>query len=169
MRGINLSPLAIFLLKAAGIYAAWYFFYDLVILPDGRLDTVISLAGVKSAAILLGALGYEIESSGRILAVAGSRGVEILNGCNGLNVLGLYAGFIIAYPGESKKRILFLSGGIALLVLANVLRIAYFALSNLYFPGRFTAIHGTSSYIFFYPIILALWYLWARAGERTGV
>ena len=36
------SPLTLFLLKAGGVYAAWQLIYDLVVLPDGRLDTWLS-------------------------------------------------------------------------------------------------------------------------------
>ena len=49
-----------------------------------------------------------MDVSGRILTCVGEKGVEINNGCNSLNLLGLYGGFIIAYPGPWKKQILFL-------------------------------------------------------------
>ncbi len=99
----KLSPLALFLLKAGGIYAAWQLLYDLVVLPDGRLDTWLSITGVKLAAASLSLLGWDIGSTGRFIACVGNRGVEIQNGCNGMDLLGLYAGFIIAYPGYLKN------------------------------------------------------------------
>ncbi len=59
------SPLTLFLLKAGGVYAAWQLIYDLVVLPDGRLDTWLSITGVKLAAAGLSFLGWEIETAGR--------------------------------------------------------------------------------------------------------
>ncbi len=163
------SPLTIFLLKAGGIYAVWQLIYDLVVLPDGRLDTWLSITGVKLAAAGLSLFGWEIETAGRFIACVGNRGVEIQNGCNGMDLLGLYAGFIIAYPGELKKRIAFLAGGIGLIFIANVFRIAFFALSNLYYPQYWDSVHFYSSYVFFYPIVLTLWYLWTTVSDHTDI
>ncbi len=165
----KLSPLALFLLKAGGVYAAWLVIYDLVILPNSRLDTWLSMTSVKLAAAGLSFSGWEIETAGRFIACVGNRGVEIINGCNGMDLLGLYAGFIIAYPGDLKKRIAFLAGGIGLLFFANVLRIAFFALSNLYYPQYWDSVHNYSSYVFFYPIVLTLWYLWTTVSDHTDI
>ena len=102
--------------------------YDLVVLPDGRLDTWLSFTGVKLAAAGLTFLGWEIETADRFIACVGNRGVEIQNGCNGMDLLGLYAGFIIAYSGDMKKRVMFIIGGIGLIFTANVFRIAFFVI-----------------------------------------
>ncbi len=163
------APLTVFLLKAGGVYAAWQLLYDLVILPDGRLDTGLSFSGVVLAHGFLSFFGWEVESTGRFIACIGSRGVEIINGCNGLDLLGLYAGFIIAYPGDMRKRLFFLGSGLVLLFFSNALRIAFFALSILYFPQYWDPVHIYSSYVFFYPIVLILWYLWTTMSDQTAI
>ena len=163
------SPLTLFLLKAGGVYAVWQLLYDLVILPDGRVDTWLSITGVKLAAAGLSFVGWEIETAGRFIACTGNRGIEIQNGCNGMDLLGLYAGFIIAYSGDAKKRLMFIAGGMGILLIANVFRIAFFALSNLYFPQHWEPVHVYSSYIFFYPIVLTLWYLWTTVSDHTDI
>ena len=163
------SPLTLFLLKAGGAYAVWLLVYDFVILPDQRLHTWLSITGVKLAAAGLSFVGWEIETAGRFIACTGNRGIEIQNGCNGMDLLGLYAGFIIAYSGDAKKRLMFIAGGIGMLFIANVFRIAFFALSNLYFPQHWEPVHLYSSYIFFYPIVLTLWYLWTTVSDHTDI
>ncbi len=163
------SPLTVFLFKAGSVYAAWQLIYDLVVLPDGRLDTWLSFTGVKLAAAGLSFLGWEIETADRFIACVGNRGVEIQNGCNGMDLLGLYAGFIIAYSGEMRKRVMFIIGGIGLIFIANVFRIAFFALSNLYFPQYWDPVHYYSSYVFFYPIVLTLWYLWTTVNDHSDI
>ena len=163
------SPLTLFLLKAGGVYAAWQLVYDLVVLPDGRVDTWLSITGVKLAAAGLSFVGWEIETAGRFIACAGNRGVEIQNGCNGMDLLGLYAGFIIAYPGVLKKCMTFIVGGIGLLLIANVFRIAFFVLSNLYYPNYWDPVHYWSSIVFFYPIVLTSWYLWTTVSDHTDI
>ena len=97
------SPLTIFFIKVGLIYGGWEVLYQYVFLPDFWLDTWLSHAGVSLAAGSLSFLGWDIESTARFVCVVGNRGIEVQNGCNGLDLLGLYTGFIIAYPGETKK------------------------------------------------------------------
>ncbi|MDP6820733.1 MAG: hypothetical protein QGG04_04590 [Candidatus Marinimicrobia bacterium] len=135
-------------------------------MPDGRLDTFLSFTGVRHASWLLSALGWEIETTDRFISCAGKRGVFIQNGCNGLNLLGLYAGFIVAYPGPWDKRLPFLAGGLFALYLAIVARIAFFAVFNASYPQYWGTAHEYSSYVFFYPIVLSFWYLWTLISEE---
>ena len=86
-----------------------------------------------------------------------------------MDLWGLYAGFIIIYPGDLKKRMAFIAGGIGLLFIANVFRIALFVLSNLYYTNYWESIHDWSSYVFFYPIVLTLWYLWTTVSDRNDI
>lgn len=158
---MRLSPLARFLLAAGAIYVLWYLVYDYYLLPNGRLDELLSLSGVDLAGKFLNVFGYETVSDARILAIAGSNGVEIQNGCNGLELMGLYIGFILAYPGGPiQKRLIFLAGGILLLYFANIFRIMVFVLSIYYIPTFWEQVHTYSSYFIFYPMVLTLWYFW---------
>ncbi len=162
----TLSPLTRFLLKAGVIYIIWYLMYDYYLLPDGRLDAFLSLSGVNLAGGILNIFGWDIYSESRVLAITGTNGVEIQNGCNGLELIGLYMGFILSYPGGTiLKRVMFLSGGIILLFVANVFRIMLFALSIYYVPTFWEQVHIYSSYFIFYPIVLTLWYIWTTMSD----
>ncbi len=162
----TLSPLTRFLLIAGVIYIIWYLMYDYYLLPDGRLDAFLSLSGVNLAGGILNIFGWDIYSESRVLAITGTNGVEIQNGCNGLELIGLYMGFILSYPGGTiLKRVMFLSGGIILLFVANVFRIMLFALSIYYVPTFWEQVHIYSSYFIFYPIVLTLWYIWTTMSD----
>jgi len=161
-----MSPLVLFIIKAASIYAGWQVLYDVYILPDGRLDTILSLSGVKMAGEILSIIGMEVEITGRVITCIGHKGVEIQNGCNGLNLLGLYSGFIIAYPGRWKDRLIFLMTGLIVLFISNGARIAFFAFFNTWLPHYFDTMHDLSSYFFFYPIVLIFWYSWIQVSEE---
>ena len=163
----EISPINRFLIIAGGVYVVWYILYDYYLLPDGRLDAFLTYSGVSLAGNILNMFGWEIYSDARILAITGTNGVEIQNGCNGLELIGLYMGFIIAYPGGPiQKRIGFLVGGILLLFVANVFRIMIFALSIYYVPYWWEQVHTYSSYFIFYPIVLTLWYLWTTISNH---
>lgn len=162
-----LSPLTRFLIKVSTIYIIWYLIYDYYLLPDGRLDAFLSLSGVNLAGGILNIFGWDIYSEARVLAITGTNGVEIQNGCNGLELIGLYMGFIIAFPGGPiQKRLIFLAGGILLLFVANVFRIMIFALSIYYVPTFWEQVHTYSSYFIFYPIVLTLWYIWTTFSDE---
>ncbi|MBL7030343.1 MAG: archaeosortase/exosortase family protein [Candidatus Marinimicrobia bacterium] len=163
----SFSPLTRFLMKAGAIYIIWYLIYDYYLLPDGRLDAFLSLSGVNLAGGILNMFGWDIYSESRVLAITGTNGVEIQNGCNGLELIGLYMGFIIAYPGGPfQKRIIFLASGILLLFAANIFRIMIFALSIYYIPTFWEQVHTYSSYFIFYPIVLTLWYIWTTFSDE---
>lgn len=163
----TLSPLTRFLIKVSAIYIIWYLIYDYYLLPDGQLDTFLSLSGVNLAGGILNIFGWDIYSEARVLAITGTNGVEIQNGCNGLELIGLYMGFIIAFPGGPiQKRLIFLAGGILLLFVANVFRIMIFALSIYYVPTFWEQVHTYSSYFIFYPIVLTLWYIWTTFSDE---
>ena len=163
----TLSPLTRFLMKVSAIYIIWYLIYDYYLLPDGRLDAFLSLSGVNLAGGILNIFGWDIYSEARVLAITGTNGVEIQNGCNGLRLIGLYMGFIIAFPGGPiQKRMIFLAGGILLLFVANVFRIMIFALSIYYVPTFWEQVHTYSAYFIFYPIVLTLWYIWTTFSDE---
>ena len=136
------SPLTIFFIKVGLIYGGWEVLYQYVLLPDFWLVTWLRHAGVSLAAGSLSFLGWDL--------------------------LGLFAGFIIAYPGSMNKRLYFLFGGLFFLFLANVFRIATFVLTNYYFPQYMDVYHEYSSFIIFYPIVLTLWYLWTENSDQQS-
>ena len=141
---MTLSPLTRFLLKAGVIYIIWYLMYDYYLLPDGRLDAFLSLSGVNLAGGILNIFGWDIYSESRVLAITGTN----------------------SYPGGTiLKRVMFLSGGIILLFVANVFRIMLFALSIYYVPTFWEQVHTYSSYFIFYPIVLTLWYIWTTMSD----
>ncbi|MDP6820510.1 MAG: archaeosortase/exosortase family protein [Candidatus Marinimicrobia bacterium] len=161
------SPALYFLIKVGTVCIVMQLAYDLFFLPSGRLDLFLCKSGAFLAAWCLNFLGWTTNSWGTILAVKGFGGVEIINDCNGLTLMGLYASFILAYTGPVKIKMLFISGGIFLIYLANVLRIMGFALANVYFPDHWDTFHEFSAFIFLYPLMLGLWYLWTvKSGQE---
>ena len=89
------KPLSAFFIKVGLIYGGWEVLYKEVFLPDFWLDSLLSHVGVSMAAGTLSFFGWDIESSARFVCIVGNRGIEVQNGCNGLDLLGLYSGFII--------------------------------------------------------------------------
>ena len=142
--------------------------YDIYLLPNGRLDEFLSLSGVTIASKILSFMGFAIESNGRIIGCIGARAVEINNRCNPLQIFGMFSGFIVSYPGTWKNRFILLATGSIVLFFVNALRIAFFAVFNSIFPEYWDLAHDTSSYIFFYPVVLTFWYICTQMSSEDS-
>ena len=155
------------MVKAGLFYIVWQVVYDLVIYPDGRLDQFLAVSVAILAKNALALFGWDINVWDRLLVIDGYRGVEVLNGCNALNLMALYSGFIISFQGPNKKRIIYLLSGIGIIFILNVIRIMAFSLATVYFQPHWDTFHEFSSFIFFYPVILGIWYQWTLLSEEN--
>lgn len=160
----------LFLLKALLIYLTWYVMYTFWILPDGRLDQLVSRNIVSVTASMLRFSGYEVFAFDRVVGIGLSRGLEIINGCNGIETIGLFAGFIAAYPGNRTKRWLFLPFGILVIYLVNVLRVFFLAILQHHQDSLFHFVHDYTFNLIFYLVVFLLWMIWALfGGEKPAV
>ena len=149
-----------FLAKLFTFFLIWQTIYDLYLSSNGVLDNFLSLSVVYLSKFTLSSLGWDIYSSDRLLYINGYKSVEILNGCNALNLMILFSSFIICLEGKLLKKFQFLIMGIIIIYVLNILRIISFSLATVYFQKYWSIFHEISPFIFFYPVILWLWYKW---------
>lgn len=155
-----------FLGKAFVIYGLWYIVYDLWLLPDGRLDQWLSYNVAWMTDVVMTFMGFEVVSQARIIIPRGAGGVEVANGCNGLTTVGLFIGFVVAYPGDWIRRLVFIPIGILVIYATNVFRVVIMLLAQLYWPAAFDPLHGFGLTTIFYVAVFALWVLWVNYGSR---
>ncbi len=158
----------LFFAKAICFFIAWYLLYELLLLPDGRLDLWLSLNIVKVSDSLLGIMGFDTFRMQRVVGLEGNGGIEIVNGCNGIAAMGLFVGFIIAYPGNLKRKMSFLFFGICVIYLTNVLRIGVLAITQEYWPLFFDITHDYSTTAIFYLVIFILWVVWMNQTDTSS-
>jgi exosortase family protein XrtF len=157
-------PLARFAAVMLAVYAAWFVVYDLWLHPDGRLDEWLSREVAMMTAGVLEALGYETFVRERVLGLADQIGVYVEDGCTGLTTLGLFAGFVLAFPGQWRRRAWFIPVGVVVITAANVARIALLAVLQRDWPEGFDAVHHFGATTFFYLVVFVLWIAWASIG-----
>lgn len=160
--------IALFLGKILAFYAIWYVLYDLWLLPDGSLDRWLSLNVASVAGTLIEGLGFEPLVDGRVISLANTRGISIANGCNGLSTLGLFVGFVLAYPGSNRRRLWFLPLGIAVVYVTNVARVIAMLFAQKYWPAAFDPLHGFGLTTIFYVVVFGLWVAWANYGQPSS-
>lgn len=168
MRWFN-SEVTTFLLKVLGIYICWYLVYELWLLPDGRLDAWLTTNIVSVAAGILKSMGYDVYAYGRLVGIGETGGIYLADGCSGITAIGLFVGFVLAYPGDWTPRIAFMVVGIGVIYLVNILRIVTLAITQLQWPSMFGITHDYSTTAIFYLVIFGLWMIWANWGAREAV
>lgn len=159
------SEIALFLIKVICIYFVWYMAYELWILPNGYIDEPLSKNIASISAGILTFFGEDVFYYGRVVGIVGTAGGEIVDGCNGIAAIGLFLGFIFAYPGAWMPRIFFSIFGIAVIYLVNVARIVILSYTQYYWPQLFDFTHDYSTTAIFYFVIFILWMIWANYGE----
>lgn len=162
------SDITLFLLKVVGIYVIWYIIYELWLLPDGRLDQwlVLNIIDISSNFLLL--MEYDVFWDGRIIGLAGTSGVQLVNGCSGISAIGLFIGFVVAYPGRWIPRICFVIIGMGVIYLTNIVRIVVLVITQKYWPEMFGFTHDYSTTAIFYLIIFLLWMVWINLSDRRA-
>lgn len=159
------SDITRFLVKVFAIYVVWYLVYELWVLPNGYIDEPLSRNIASVSAGILSFFGQDIFLFGRVVGITGAAGVEIVDGCNGIAAIGLFLGFIYAYPGAWLPRIYFSILGIIVIYLVNIVRIITLCLIQVYYPTAFGFTHDYSTTAIFYIIIFALWMIWVNYGD----
>jgi exosortase family protein XrtF len=159
------SPVTHFVLKALAIFVGWYIIYELWLLPDGRLDEWISLNIVGVSSGIIQSLGYETWSVNRIIGIGENGGIELVDGCTGISAIGLFLGFILAYPGDWKNRISFCLLGIGVIYIVNILRIVVLVITQEEWIEFFDITHDYSTTTIFYIVIFLLWMTWVKFSD----
>ena len=162
------SKVGIFLLKALGIYLGWYLLYELWLLPEGSLDHWLTTNIVSVSAGILQYLDYNVYATGRLIGVGETAGIYLADGCSGIAAMGLFVGFVVAFPGQWIPRIAFIVLGTGIIYLINILRTVVLAIIQQQYPSMFDFTHDYSTTAIFYIVIFALWMIWVNLGGKTS-
>lgn len=162
------SEVGKFVLKAAGIYIGWYLFYELWLLPEGSVDQWITTNIVAVSAGVLEYSGYHYFAWHRLIGLDETAGIYLVDGCSGIAAIGLFIGFIIAYPGEWGPKVAFIFFGIGIIYLVNILRIITLVIVQGKYPRIFSFTHDYSTTAIFYLVIFGLWIIWANRGTAKS-
>jgi len=86
--------------------------------------------------------------------------LRIFEGCNGINVAVVFIAFMIAFGGKIKHLLIYITIGIVIIHLFNLLRIVMLYFTALHQPLFFYYFHKYVFTAFLYAIVFALWYIW---------
>ncbi|MCG2610685.1 exosortase family protein XrtF [Flavobacterium sp. SM15] len=166
---LQYKPFFIFLIKFFTLYAILSIGYKVYLNQfDAALlevDTFTEIVGEQSKDVLV-FLGKEAEVNANIyepcinLIYKGKFVARIIEGCNAVSVMILFASFIFAFSAKWMKTILYILIGCFVIHLLNILRIALLAMALYNYPKYEHLLHGVIFPLVIYSVVFALWFLW---------
>jgi exosortase H (IPTLxxWG-CTERM-specific) len=141
----------------------------LVLLPPGqRIDQGFSRLLVRISHAAIGMCGGAAAMEGVILRAPGGFGVEMRDGCNGINVTVLLWAAILAFPAPWKLKAYGLAIGTLAIQLLNVARFI-----SLFYLGQYSATWFELAHEYLWETLLILdtvvvFWLWVGRVSRSG-
>jgi exosortase family protein XrtF len=155
-----------FLLVGGLIFLVWFLLYH-VWIDQKALDAPIIHVQTRVSEWVLNAIGqhahaYNVEGRFSSVIYLGSSGVRIGGECGGLELLVLFAGFILAFGGPARNMAWFIPLGIILIIALNVVRISSLTMMTAYYPAYVDFNHKYTFVIIVYAAIFGMWVLWTK-------
>ena len=163
---LNNKNIIHFLVKAGGLYLAWTLLYHLFIEPDMRTDSMLILNLIFFADRILHIFNYEVFSSSTMIGITGTSGLIISPVCDGLDLFVLFSIFIVSFPGKAVHKLFFITTGILIIHVLNILRIVTLALIENHYPNALAFNHSYTFTLLMYLVIFGMWMVWVRKVKR---
>lgn len=102
------------------------------------------------------------------LMVNGKFVARIIEGCNSISIIILFASFVIAFAQKFKKTLLFLFAGAVLIYAVNIVRIVFLAYALYHYPAYEKVLHSVVFPGIIYGMVFLLWMIWVRTLKTTN-
>jgi exosortase/archaeosortase family protein len=160
-----------FFIKLFILASAWFFVYGLLLIPGRIIDKPVTdfIAAAAVKCINFVSTGTAPVSSvsnfqlgGATLIQDGKKVFGIMDVCNGIDLMFIYAGIIVLLPFSAKRKLVFCVVGIIAIILANVVRVTSLYLIFRYRREAFDFSHHYLFTLLMYLLIFYGWILFIR-------
>jgi len=87
---------------------------------------------------------------------------RIVEGCNSLSVIILFASFIIAFSAKPKITFFYILSGSVLIYIANLVRVVILVAGFYHYPWRKDILHTVIFPAIIYGMVFILWVIWVN-------
>ena len=148
-----------------GVFSSLYFYYLDYWRARQVVDPITNLVGqqVQWTLKYLGFNGVVTPWAGTedlVISVMNQPVARLVEGCNSLSVMILFAAFVIAIPQKIARSLLFLLFGFMALYAINILRIVLISMGIYARPSWTTILHDLVFPGIIYGTVLLLWIIW---------
>ena len=152
----EISFLAVFILVLGGGFTL----LSLNAVNDRFVEPFTGLIA-RASGVALNLIGQEVKMDGT--AISNPRfGVNIRNGCNGLETMVIFLAAVLAFPASWKARLLGLVFGAVTIQAINLVRVVALFLTGAYFPAYFDSSHTVIWQTIVILFGVMMWILWAQ-------
>jgi len=118
-------------------------------------------AVARASGVTLGLIGQDVTMHGTVIRNR-HFGVNIKNGCNGVETMIIFTAAVLAFPTGWRQRITGLVLGSVAIQLVNLIRVVALFLTGVYFRDLFDASHTTiwQTVVILFGVLL--WIFWAN-------
>lgn len=172
------SILKTFAIRAVILLISWMIAYHGFIKPYTGINNWLSIQVLNSTRIALSALGYDTSLDlskastydfKNAVFIDGQPVVLVADGCNGLELMALFIGFLLSFPGPVKYKAIIIPFGSIMVFIINVLREVILALNYKYFQETFEFNHKyTYAFVVYFTIFL-IWRYWLNHYSSIGI
>lgn len=164
----ELKPLFVILGRFLGLGLGLFLIYQLYLnyFSTSTVDPYTRIVANQTV-FLLNRMGYAAVSEdlspslGILLTIKNIPATRIVEGCNAISVMILFASFILAFY-QGKKTWLYLFAGIIALFLVNLIRILILNIVVVDWPEYTTAAHDYFFPSAIYGMVVVLWLVWIQ-------
>ena len=168
---IQYKPFFTFLLKFALFYFVFAFIYNQFLnqfdVSKFELDSITEMVSTHTYYLMqFFDANYQIvpnktEACMNVI-YNGKYIARIVEGCNAISVIILFAAFVFAFASNWIKTTLYIVVGAVLVYVLNIIRIALLVWAFYYYPEYKEFLHGTAFPLFIYGVVFILWLIWIR-------
>ncbi|HLV38299.1 exosortase family protein XrtF [Xanthomarina sp.] len=160
-----------FILTFLLVYAVLTFSYKLYLqygssetyYPDYMTNLV-----ARQSKELLETLGYDAQviphpkEASMKLIINNKFVARVIEGCNSVSVIILFASFIVAFAGKFKTTFFYLLAGSVLIYIANLVRVVILSVGLYHYPWRKDILHPVIFPAIIYGMVCLLWLFWVN-------
>lgn len=154
--------IVLFFVKAFVLYLVWYFVYEQWLMKVGWLDDIIINNLVDSSLLVLKVLGYPTFVYHHTFGIDGSNGVFIGIACNGIELMALFAGFVLIFKGNWKHKLWYIPLGLLIIHILNITRVVALTMIAKYAPETIDFNHKYTFTLLLYVFVFLGWILWVK-------
>lgn len=157
-----------FLGYGAGLLFLWYIFYHylrylpFVHMTYEYLTAKLTLFYLHASKFALNILGYEVSVDDKLIIFENTSGIYLDRGCLARNLKGLFAGFIIAFPGNINNKLWYIPAGLGVIAILNIIRICALAYTATFHPDYMDFNHHFAFKYTVYFFTFLLWAIWIK-------
>ncbi len=166
----NLGPAQQFIIKSFVCVALWRLLYTYILQPLAFPDKILTKFIGKGTIIFINTFSnplvkkaYCVDSkyAGEVILARGNHAIlRIGDACNGLELMLIYAGVIALLPGKVSQKVVFITVGIAALLVANMIRCAGLEWVYEFYRPMFDTTHHYLFTLVMYVLIFSGWVLY---------